>query len=429
MAAAFEQGRQLFRAGRFEDAHSVFQRCIEQEPGSLLPVEAMLQNLASLHGDSAPSWMGRWTDSSAKRLTRACSESNWLAALRLAPAALKAKGQNGKLFRAIAIAAQNAQLHDVELRYWHAALEYDSGDLATLVEAGRGYARQGTFAEARECWTRILKLEPNHSAAATRLEILGRFGEPNQLEMAKQWLSQEPDRSTKAMLFKVDEWEAAGLFDAAEFVLNIASESTSGDWGVRERSEGHEIRRKSAQLAIASQMAKLEQSESAADSELAADLVQRLAEDLNRLELDLFNRRSQQFPAEPHWRLELARRLRIAGMYFEAADQFEAAATDETATECQLEQGECLQQVRQFDRAIKCYLTAADLLDRAVTPAAEDAENQLDYRVWRRLAVLAEAMGRPAEAVRALKALQAISPDDETLQARLDKLAAMGDKG
>ncbi len=424
LAVAYEHGRRLSQAGRFEDAHTVFQQCIERDPGRLRPIDAMLQNLVDLHRVAPPSWTGRWTDSAAKRLSQACRREDWLDALRHAPSALRARGPSWPLLRSLAHAAQQAKLPDVELRYWHAVLEHDAANLETLNEAAFGFAWQGAFADARECWVRIRKIDPNHRQARDRLDILGRFGEPGQAELAKMWLSQSGDQIGVEWFSMLEEWAGQMLFDAAEVLLQAAAETSAGGWTAQERADGLEVQRKSAQLAIAIRFAELEQ------SERANELAHRLAEDLNRLELGLFDRRSQRFPGEPRWRLELARRLRVAEMYYQAAEQFEMAATAETAAECMLEQGECLQKVCQFERALKCYLAAVDLLDEREPRAATGGDcGELCVRGWRRLAVLSEAMGRTEHARRSLTWLLQHSPEDQQLRARLDKLPAIGDKG
>lgn len=423
LGVQFEEARQLFRQGQFAVAQERIATLIEQDPGNLLFVEALLQNVEQLLAARPANWWTRLIGAAARELDNAFAADEHWRVLQLAPAALTAVGLKPETLAKLAKAAQRVESHDVELRYWNAALSAsgEAPGAELLHQAGQGFARQGAFAAARRCWERLTELDATENVAA--LELLGGFAETGQREAAEAALKQVADPSAggpSSLLLAAEDFVQRRWFDAAEAVLTQAVELAAGDWSVRERLEQLKLDRKATELAIATELAATD------DSPLAAALIERTAADLNRLEIEHFNVRCQRYPEEPHWRLELGRRLAKSAMHFEAAEQLQTAAeaferidtaeAGREAVSAWLQRGESMQAVRQFDAALAAYERAeerAKALGKQAPDPASATEKALLKRLFGRLATLAEAMGREPLARRARQQLESLPPDDQ----------------
>ena len=143
----------------------------------------------------------------------------------------------------------------------------------------------------------------------------------------------------------------------AEATLRRALAVSGSDFQVRERLEAIQIRRAQAQLAAAEQRAQKQPSTE------ASELVKRMKHDLNRLELAIYNSRSQRYPENLSLRYELGVRLKRAGNFKMAAECFrEAQAETRLFASASIQEGECRQQIRQYPEALDCYLAARERL-------------------------------------------------------------------
>jgi tetratricopeptide (TPR) repeat protein len=195
----------------------------------------------------------------------------------------------------------------------------------------------------------------------------------------------------------------------AERVLSKALAVSGNDAKIQERLEEVQILRARQQLAIA-------QKQQATDtSEDAADLVAQLSDALNRLELEIYGRRAERYPAETHWQYELAVRLKKAGNYSEAAKYFVAIQEPvELAVAAILEAGESYQQLRQYPKAYQAYRTAIEWAEKA------EKTDHLKLALYR-TAVLGVALkDRFGEEM--LRKLVKIDPNYRDARQRLDKI-------
>ncbi|MCI0358039.1 MAG: tetratricopeptide repeat protein, partial [Planctomycetaceae bacterium] len=135
----------------------------------------------------------------------------------------------------------------------------------------------------------------------------------------------------------------------------------------------------------------------------------------------IFHVRSERHPGDASLRLELARRLKMAGNYSGAIQRLEEARADERlAAEVLLELGECWQHLRQFGKALDYYRQAVELSDGASGGSRPPLATPL--AALYRIGILAAAMDQPAEAKAALARLVAIDPDYKDARQRLDNL-------
>jgi tetratricopeptide (TPR) repeat protein len=213
-----------------------------------------------------------------------------------------------------------------------------------------------------------------------------------------------------------DAYTHAGRYRDVLPVLKRALDASGGhNLAIRERLEDAQLRMVRAQVTIAEQRA-------AADPTAeSTDLVRRFRAELNRQELQVFAARCDRYPENLNLKFELGVRLKREANYAQARQAFEAARESASLRPAAtLEMGECLQQLKQYGNAMKCYQAAA-----TQAPSGSPTHLLALYRTG----VLATALKNPEAAVAALEQLVSLVPDFRDAQARLDKLKQIGDKG
>jgi tetratricopeptide (TPR) repeat protein len=170
------------------------------------------------------------------------------------------------------------------------------------------------------------------------------------------------------------------------------------------------------QLAVAEKRAKVE------GTDAAKELVKQFKENLNRLELDVYGKRSERYPNEEQWNYELAVRLKRAANYSEALKRLaEIGKSSPLAAAALVESGECLQYLKQYQRAMEIYQRAIDL---AQSTSQSEALKLALYRGG----VLAAAMHQDAGRT-LLTRLVELDPTYRDAKYRLDKLIASPTSG
>ena len=84
-----------------------------------------------------------------------------------------------------------------------------------------------------------------------------------------------------------------------------------------------------------------------------------MKEELNKRELAVYAARCERYPGDFGLKYELGMRLKRAGKYREAINEFQQARNEQRKTaSSNLETGECFQQIKQYKLAIKAYQEA-----------------------------------------------------------------------
>ena len=201
----------------------------------------------------------------------------------------------------------------------------------------------------------------------------------------------------------------------AEATLRRALAASGNENRVREELENIQIRRAKGQLNEAESQAR------AAPSEAASQLVHKLKQDMNRLELAVFTSRVERYPDQLAYQYELAVRLKRAGSYAEAAKHFEAVLAEAAyQAAAALQQGECLQQLRKYQEAQSRYLQARKW-------AKQSHKRDLLKLSLYRAGILAGGLKSWDQARALFEELIAIEPSYRDARARLDKLQAIED--
>ena len=116
---------------------------------------------------------------------------------------------------------------------------------------------------------------------------------------------------------------------------------------------------------------------------------------------------------------ELAIRLKRSGNYSEAAKYFaESAAQEKLLPLSKLNQGECLQQTRQYRDALAAYELAA-------AKALESDQIQAHKLALYRAGMLATGLKDADQSVRFFEQLAELDPDFRDVKLRLDKAKKM----
>jgi tetratricopeptide (TPR) repeat protein len=278
------------------------------------------------------------------------------------------------LFRELATAAGSCDFDEVELRYWELAIAATLTDPANLRGLAQALTRQGRFEAATAVWQKISNVLPNDSEAIAALADLDSAAE-------RQFSEQE-----RAL---ADAQAAGGPLLA---ILN---------------------QREDLQLARAQhRLEKIARRRAANDPHpKAIALVERLAAEHDRLEIEILHVRCERLPGDWQVRLELGRRLKRARTYSGALQRLEEAARLQPGHPAVLiEQGECWQHLRQFAKALEHYTQAAG--------AAGEERKLALYRAG----VLASAMNQRDDARQYLEQLVALAPDFLDARQRLDNL-------
>jgi tetratricopeptide (TPR) repeat protein len=446
--------------------------CVQGDPGNLVYVDAFLDNLQKKYDNNKKGAKLRGFGNKGAAVKKAASKADWKEVFKLGPEALKTNPWDVVVLRSLAEACEAYAFNEVELRWLKNALDANPKDVDVNRHCAESLARMGQYEQPIVCWHRIeetkkgsaeaaemisrLTLERNReragyarergeapvvkpstrrlagitrtvtvkpkpsdstalgdesdgseSPAAPRREIP--LTERQKLEQAIREFPLRADNYLKLAELHIAEQRHA----EAERLLTKALEISSGDLKARELLEDVQILRMKDQAALAEQRAQDE--DTPANRELAA----RMKTELLQRELALFASRSERYPTDLGLKHELALRLKRAGNYAEAIKLFqEVRENPERKATATLEMGECLQQLRQFPKAQQCY-------DRSV--ALAEAGSEFRKLALYRSGVLALGVRDLEKARSRLTELAGLDAAYKDVQARLDKLAALGD--
>ncbi len=472
-------GQQKQKEGDFDYAHAMFGQCVTADPANIVYVESMLNNLfAKFRGSK------RRPKVKANRVNfkKALAESNWLEVLKQGPEFLGQNPWDVATLRGLAQACAglrqlDERFNDLELRYLRTALDGDPKNIEINKHCAESLARMGQFDQAIACWHRIEELSSGkaqaqkHISDLTVLKSMRANGMLDELPGSPTKTSAET-RSTasSAPMAKKPELRSSATATAASDAATsetsndaaITSEKTTvetleraivkspenvenylalaklyegkGEWQevervlrralpvsgnairISERLENVQIRRARMQVATAEANAKRQPTEE------NRELVLRLKADLNRLELGIYTTRVQRYPDQHHFRYELAVCLKRSGNFKEAARCFAEAAEDaKLEPASRVQRGECLQQIRQYQEAMREYLAGAER-------ASKEAKNASVQKLGLyRAGVLALGLKDHHQARKIFGQLVGLDPNYQDAKARLDKLQKMRD--
>ncbi len=207
--------------------------------------------------------------------------------------------------------------------------------------------------------------------------------------------------------------DRSGSIVDAEKTLLDALAASGNDLKVREHLEDRQMRWARQRILVAEKRLEAE------DSETTRATLDKLRQQLLKLEIDVYSARASRYPENPTWKYELAMRLKAAGNVVEAIRHFQDSLQDPRKRgQVSLELGECFQKIKQYQLAMQNYTTAVDLLT--------DRELDLRKRALYRAGVLAAGLDDVDLAKKHLSTLAGLDFGYRDVAQRLDKLDSIG---
>lgn len=172
----YEQGRRLStqeKGPAYDDAHALFSECVIEDPGNLVYVDALLDNLERKYdrnkrGARLPGFGG-----ARGVVKKAGMRQEWREALAAGPEALKSNPWDAPTLRTLARACEAHHYNEAELRYLKNALDANLKDVDVNRHCAESLARMGQFDQAIACWRRV----EEHGKAADQEEAAARISE------------------------------------------------------------------------------------------------------------------------------------------------------------------------------------------------------------------------------------------------------------
>lgn len=455
----------------FDYANKLLTDCVANDPGNLTYVEAFLTNLQRKYKNNkkGASFGGF---SSRGPFKKALSKEDWREVLKQGPLLLATNPWDVATLRGMAHACEALRFDEVELRYLKNALDANPRDIEVNKHCARTLAGVGDYEQAIACWHRVEELKKGDpeppkmiseltvekqrmksgipmpvGAKTHRRPIVDRGGagggiiqpasahappsdelddEPPADDAHKRGIKLTPRQQLEreiserpAILENYDKLAELLLrerkYDDAERTYMRALNASGGDPSIRHQLEEVQMKRARHELALEERKARKDK------SERSLELVREIRDAVNRLELEIFAARAERYPQDLAVKFELAVRLKRGQNFAEALKQFDLAReAPEKEALALLEAGECLQHLKGYEKALKCYAKAAE--------AAEEDEECRKLALYR-AGVLATGMKRFDDAQTLLRRLAKLEPGYKDVQSRLDKLDKIRDKG
>jgi len=460
----FERANELAHKDKpdFDYAHDLYSQAVLNDPGNLVYVEAMLDNLQRKYKNNKKG--GRFNFGGRKAFKAAVADEDWDEIFSEGIEILQTNPWDTQALREMARACAFNRYNEVELRYLKNALDGKPKDVEVNRHCAQSLARMGQFDMAISCWNRVDEKTKSDEAERmmseltvaktmaqpVSLEAIGALGDrpmapkptaapaegeaaPESEEATEEQAAEETpaeEEKTKIALNERQQLERAieakptdienyfklaelhtneRRYKDAEKVFAKAMTAVGPTLKLETAYEDSQILHSRARVAIA------EQRDASTKTEESKDLVQKMRSDLNRLELDIFDKRARRYPDQLRMKFELGLRLRRAGNHLEATKAFDEARKDPNClVAATLEMGECWQQLKQYAKALKCYQIAIQ--------ESSEVDGERQKRALYRGAILAGATKQVDQAKLWFEELLKIDSGYKDAAARLDKL-------
>ena len=442
LSQSFQRGSQN-ASTNLDYAIEMFSQCVLGDPGNAVYLQSLLAVLRKKHGAKKAGGLGGlWPISKAGALKKFADKAQWREVIRQGVEILKTGASDHAVFLAMADACGQLQLHDAQRVYLKSALDTAPADPEVNRQCARFLANHGEFDQAIACWVRVANvkaLEDEAQREIARLQVektivaghgmTGRVGAgaaktpsqagqqaaaPADRTAALRQAIEEKPAEIDAYLELADLLERDANAEEAEAVLMKALAASGNDIKIREHLEDRQLRWSRHRVLIAEQ--RLQQEDSPANRQT----IDRLKAAQLKHEVEIYSARSARYPENLSWRYELAMRLKAAGNHVEAIRHFQDVLQDPRRKGAvSLELGECFQKIKQYQLAMRNYVTAVESLT--------DRELELRKRALYRAGILAAGLDDRDAAQKYLTTLAGLDFGYRDVAQRLDKLAAPKD--
>jgi tetratricopeptide (TPR) repeat protein len=441
LSQCFQRGNQN-AATNLDYAIEMFSQCVLGDPGNAIYLQSLMAVLKKKHGAKKTGGLsGLWPTSKAGGLKKFADKAQWREVIRQGVEILKVAPSDHVVHLAMADACGQLQLHDAQRVYLKSALDAAPADPEVNRQCARFLANHGEFDQAIACWVRVANVkaladEAQREIARLQVEktivaghgMTGRApaagakaAAPGQQAAApvdriaalRQAIEAKPS-DIESYLELADLLERDSGMEEAEAVLVKALAASGNDLKVREHLEDRQLRWARHRVHVAEQRVQTE------DTAGNREMLERLKAAQIKHEVEIYSARSARYPENLTWRYELAMRLKAAGNHVEAIRHFQDVLQDPRRKGgVSLELGECFQKIKQYQLAMRNYVTAVESLT--------DREAELRKRALYRAGVLAAGLDDRDSAQKYLGTLAGLDFGYRDVAQRLDKLAAPKD--
>ena len=426
-------------------AIEMFSVCVLGDPGNAIYLQSLLGTLRRKFGQKKAGGLSAlWGAGSRGGLKKLASAAQWRDILKQGLEILKSNPNDHACLLAMAEACGNLSLHETQRVYLKSALDAAPADPEVNKQCARFLASHGEFDQAIACWVRVsavkgLAEEAQRAIASLQVEktivaghgLTGRSnaggaakGGPaagggtevtDRVAQLKRQIQEQP-AVVEPYLELADLLERDATIEEAEQVLARALALSGNDLKVREHFEDRQLRWARHRVHIAEK--RLEGEDTAENR----STLQRLRAVQVKQEMEVYSARCARYPENINWKYELAMRLKAAGNHAEAIKCFQDVLQDARRKgTVSLELGECFQKIRQYQLAMRNYVTAVESLT--------ERELDLRKRALYRAGVLAAGLDDADAARKYLSMLAGLDYGYRDVAQRLDKLDSLKDNG
>lgn len=446
----FEAGSSKSAAGNFDFATQMFSQCVSGDPANLLYAQNFLANLQKKYNNNKTGCKlsGMRCAPCKPAVAVAAKRKDWTGVITNGLKVLELNPWDTGTLAEMAGACLQLGFDECEVVWLKGALEADIKDPESNRLLGRALARQGQFDQAIACWMRVAQAKPNDEEARKAIANLqvektihkGGYEDAEsstQVMVDKQAQAERhgtagvrtsPEQQLERKIAKDPSnisfyMELADLhakeerFTEAEAVLKRALEASGGSLEVREYLEDTELRHARHQVEIAEKRAKAE------NTDEAIELCNKMKNELNSKELEIYRNRSERYPNNLGFKYELGVRLYKARNFQEAIRVLQEARSD------QKRKGNVLFYLGVCFEAIKQYKLALNHYEESIENFGDRDLEQRKQAMYRAGIV---AMDRVKDFEKAEKHLNSLAGYDfsyKDLPDRLDKLQKLREDG
>ena len=419
--------------------HRLLSDCILRDPATPIYINALLENLGTT-GKPSPRQTGLSAASSQPfpgRLTRwrsllrnwrffqAAKRQSLSEAIRFGLRTLYRRPQDLLVLCRLADLCLDADLWVAAECYLRHALTVNPGSHQTIQLLAQSLLKQARFEESLHYWRQLQPGQVEQTSINQVIDCLqshlpasvsadqATLPEDDQ----QRWLadvqqnptSTEPYLQWSKRLIEEHRWdEASDLLDRGLAATGAHPELLDQQETIRLESGRHRYQ-------IAEQLNDL------GSHLLGVETLRDLQWELERTELQVFERRARRYPTNARYQLQLAVCLRRAGNYLAALKQLaQIPDHEQTWHEVALETGKCHQHLHQFEEAAAAY---GRLLNHPTAPPDLCIYQQALYHGG----ILTAALGNSQQGQQWLSRLLEISPDYQDAGDRLDKIVSISD--
>lgn len=386
------------------------------------------------------------------KIKKARMQSKWEAVDRAAEEGLALNPWDPQLNADIAEACAHLGYSDVAVFGYQKALEADADNKGYYQHLAQLQEERGEYDEARKCWERVHKLDPNDSSArskVTQLEasaVMSRGGYEEAESTQDVKTAYDFDRPTKSAIpdavetpgenLEVDLKHAirkdesnpdnylklADLYrrqkrlDDAIEVLKQAFEVSGEDANIREQLEDVELVRMRQELERVKEGA-----QSDAGDESAREQAATLAKHLIRREIEVFSDRVKRYPKDTRLKYDLAQRLMRVKQWGQAIPLLQQASVDSRLeANVLVALGKCFLHDKRRELAQRQFERATEKIDAHDHPELFKESHYMLGRLY-------QEAGRRQDAEHAYNEVLAVDYEFRDTLQRLEELQARGD--